>query len=158
MIAEVIQDGFFAAIAGIGFGAISHPPRRALLWCGIIAAAGHITRFILTHNLGVNLIAASFVGALTVGLLSIIVAKRVKCPPETFSFPALLPMIPGIYAYRTIQAFVMALTAHGEADFSHYMYLFQSNGLTTLFIVLCMVIGQLVPILAFKRISFTATR
>ena len=41
MIGEILQDALFAAIAAIGFAAISRPPRRAYLWCALIAAVGH---------------------------------------------------------------------------------------------------------------------
>lgn len=158
LILGIVQDGLFAALAAIGFAAISNPPRIALKWCGVIAAAGHITRYCLVNYTPVGIVPASMVGALAVGLLAIIIAKRVKCPPETFSFPALLPMIPGIYAYRTVQAFVLALTAHTEQEFQHFFYLSESNCLTCVFVILCMVIGQMLPIIAFKRVAYTVTR
>lgn len=155
---SILQDGVFAAMAGIGFGAISNPPRYTLKYCGLIAALGHITRYCLMNFAGVSIVYASLVGAVAVGLLAIIIAPRVKCPPETFSYPALLPMIPGIYAYRTIQAFVLALSAEGEEEFSHFLYICESNGITALFVILCMVVGQLIPIIVFKRVAYSVTK
>lgn len=157
---EIIQDGFFAAIAAIGFSSISNPPCNAYGWCAGIAAVGHIIRYILTHNPYVNahIIFASLVAAFAIGLLAVWLAPRAKCPAETFSFPALLPMIPGMYAYRTVEALVLCLGSHTEADFNHYFYLFSSNGLTCTFIVAGMVTGVTVPIFLFKKISFHATR
>ena len=38
---DILSDGFFAAIAGIGFGAISDPPLRAFKMIAILAALGH---------------------------------------------------------------------------------------------------------------------
>ena len=35
---DILSDGFFAAIAGIGFGAISDPPLRAFKMIAILAA------------------------------------------------------------------------------------------------------------------------
>ena len=49
MITEFLQDALFAAIAAIGFAAISDPPRKAYLYCATIAAAGHSVRFLLMH-------------------------------------------------------------------------------------------------------------
>lgn len=155
---NILQDGFFAALAAIGFAAISNPPKIALKWCGVIAAAGHISRYCLVNFTPVGLVPASMVGAVIVGLLAIIIAKRVKCPPETFSFPALLPMIPGMYAYRTVQAFVLALTAQTEQEFQHFFYLSESNCLTCIFIILCMVIGQMLPIILFRHTAYSVTR
>ncbi len=154
----ILQDGFFAALAAVGFAAISNPPRIAIGYCALIAAVGHITRFCLMNYAGLNIVFASLVGALTVGLLAVFFAPRVKCPPETFAYPSLLPMIPGIYAYRTVQAFVLALSTEGEGEFSHYFYLCEFNGLTCGFVILCMVIGQMIPILIFKHITYSATR
>lgn len=155
---EILADGLFAAIAGIGFGAISNPPRTALIYCGVIAAAGHMARFCLINLCGMHLVPASLAGALAVGLLAIICARKVKCPPETFAFPALLPMIPGIYAYRTVQAFFLALTASGEEQFNHFLYICESNGIICTFTIICMVTGSLIPIYMFKKISFSVTR
>ena len=158
IIFNIIQDGFFAALAAIGFAAISNPPKIALKWCGFIAAAGHISRYCLVNYAGVELVAPSMVFSVMVGILAILIAKRVKCPPETFSFPALLPMIPGMYAYRTVQGFVLALTAQTEQEFQHYFYLSESNCLTCIFVILCMVIGQMIPIIVFKRVAYSVTR
>lgn len=155
---DILSDGLLAAVAGIGFGAISNPPRMALKYCGLIAALGHMTRYCMINLGGVHIVAASLAGAFVVGLLAIICAKKVKCPPETFAFPALLPMIPGIYAYKAIQAFFLALTATGEEQFDHFLYICQSNGIVCFFVILCMVVGQLVPIYIFKKISFSATK
>lgn len=114
IILDILEDGVFAALAAIGFAAISNPPRMAFKYCALIAAMGHVSRYCLMNLLGLGIVSASLSGALVIGLMSIIMAPRVKCPPETFCFPALLPMIPGIYAYRSVQAFVLALSTSCE--------------------------------------------
>lgn len=158
IITDIIQDAIFAAIAGTGFAAISNPPRQALKYCALIAGTGHAARYCMMNLASINIVPASLVGAIIVGLLAIIIAPRIKCPPETFAFPSLLPMIPGIYAYRTLQAFILALSATGEDEFDHYFYLCEFNGLTCTFVILAMVVGQMIPILLFKRISFSSTK
>ena len=67
-------------------------------------------------------------------------------------------MIPGMYAYRTIEALVLCLYHKEEALFSHYLYLLTYNGFTCTFIILGMVIGATIPIFLFKKVSFQATR
>ena len=155
---KLLLDMIFSGIAAVGFAAISNTPRRVLKFCAVIAALGHVSRYCMINFLGGHLVLASLVGAIVVGILAIIIAPRLKCPPETFSFPSLLPMIPGIYAYRTVQALAVSLTTTDEAQFEHWFYLFESNGLITLFVVLAMVIGQMLPILLFPKISFTSTK
>ena len=49
---DILTDGFFAAVAGIGFGAISDPPLRAFKMIAILAALGHACRFCLMTYLG----------------------------------------------------------------------------------------------------------
>ncbi len=157
---NIFEDGLFAAIAAIGFSSISNTPRRAYLTCALIAAAGHAIRFILTlHELGdMHIIPASTVASFAVGVLAVLFAPRIKCPAEVCFFPALLPMIPGMYAYRTIEALLSCLYHTQERVFGHYFYLLAYNGLTCSFIILGMVIGATIPVFLFEKISFTATR
>ena len=43
--ADILLDGLFAAVAAIGFGAISDPPMRAFPRIALLAAAGHALRY-----------------------------------------------------------------------------------------------------------------
>lgn len=157
---NIVEDGLFAAIAAIGFSSISNTPRRAYLACALIAAAGHAVRYVLTlpESGGMHIIPASTAAAFTIGMLAVLFASRIKCPAEVCFFPALLPMIPGMYAYRTIEALISCLYHTQENAFGHYFYLLVYNGLTCSFIILGMVIGATVPVFIFKKLSFTATR
>lgn len=156
---QFFQDALFAAIAAIGFAAISRPPKKAYLWCALIAAIGHSTRFLLMRIPGshVHIVIATTLAACVVGMLAVLISPRAKVPAETYLFPALLPMIPGMYAYRTFGALVMCLYG-GEQTFDHYFFLFASNGLTCFFILLGMVVGATLPIFLMPGISFRATR
>lgn len=156
MLFSLLQDAAFAAVAAIGFSSISHPPRAAYKYCALIAAVGHSLRFGLMA-VGMHIVPAGLVAALSIGLLAVLIAPRVKCPPETFSFPALLPMIPGMYAYRTVQALVLCLANEEEGAFHHYLYLLGYNGLMCAFIILALVVGATMPIFLLKRRSFSAT-
>lgn len=157
---NVFEDGLFAAIAAIGFSSISNTPRRAYLTCALTAAIGHAVRYVLMLPSagGVHIIAASAAAALTVGLMSVLLSPRIKCPAEVCFFPALLPMIPGMYAYRTIEALVSCLSHAQEEIFTHYLHILTYNGLTCAFIIIGMVIGATLPVFAMKRIAFRATR
>lgn len=157
---DIIADGVLAAVAAIGFSSISSTPRRAYLCCGFIAAVGHASRYIMMSPaiLGLHIVAASTFAAFIVGLLGVAFSRRIKCPAEVCFFPALLPMIPGMYAYRTVEALVCCLTEVAEQEFGHYLYLFAFNGFTCVFIVTGMVIGANVPVFMMKRRSFQATR
>lgn len=157
---NIFEDGLFAAIAAIGFSSISNTPRRAYLTCGLIAAAGHAIRYVLTSpEFGeMHIIPASVLASFAVGVLAVLFAARIKSPAEVCFFPALLPMIPGMYAYRTIEALLLCFYHTQEDVFGHYFYLLAYNGLTCSVIILGLVVGATMPVFLFKKLSFTATR
>ena len=157
---NIFLDGLFAAIAAIGFASISNPPKRAYLYCAIIGAVGHAIRYILMNNdyWQVHITLASTIAAFFIGLLAVYLAPKAKCPAETCFFPALLPMIPGMYAYRAIGAILHCLSYSDEEVFNHYLYLLTFNGLTCICTIMGMVIGATIPVFMFKNISFRATR
>lgn len=160
MILQILQDALFAAIAAIGFAAISHPPKRAYLYCASIAAAGHSLRYILMEEsmLGVHIVFATTIAAFVIGILAVLLSPVAKTPAETCLFPALLPMIPGIYAYKSFGGFAMCILGQSRQAFEFYFYQFAFNGMVCLFILMGMVIGATLPIFIFKKISFQATR
>lgn len=159
MVAELLQDALFSGVAAIGFAAISRPPRQAYIWCALIAAIGHSARFLLVSSLlNVNIIVATTVAAFIIGIMAVMLSPATKVPAETYLYPSLLPMIPGIYAYKTFGGLVMCLCHGAEESFLHYFYLFAYNGVTCFFILLGMTVGATIPIFMFKRISFQATR
>ena len=47
---DIVNDGVFAAIACIGFASISNPTRSTFWGCALLAALGHITRFLHRHG------------------------------------------------------------------------------------------------------------
>lgn len=156
----ILQDALFGALAGVGFASISNPPHKAYPYCALISGVGHGVRYLLMNNAShpQSLIVASFVAALVIGFMSVGLALRAKCPPETFSFPSLLPMIPGMYAYRTIEGLVMCLSSQDEGSFNHYLYLCTSNGFTCAFDILGMVLGVTAPIFILSKVSYRVTR
>lgn len=153
----ILEDCAFAAVAAIGFGSISNVPVKAFSGCALLAAAGHGMRSWLMAQ-GMSIIWASFVGSLVIGFLSVPVSSRWKSPAESMSFPALLPMIPGMYAYRAVQAFIATVQLSDESEFLHYLYLLNYNGSVCVLIVLLMFIGVTVPVFCLKKYSFSATR
>lgn len=156
---DFLQDMIFAALAAVGFSALSRPPRRSYVFTAVIAAVGHGLRYlVMLPQVGMHIVPATALAALAIGLLAVLVCTRSHVPPETYLYPSLLPMIPGIYAYKTFAALAMCLFGSSEGAFDHDFYLFASNGMMTFFILLAMVAGATVPVFMFKKISFRATR
>lgn len=151
---ELLEDGIFASIAAIGFASISNPPRKAYPFCAGIAAAGHITRYILMNFAGYHIILSSFAAAFVTGIISLPAARRIKSPAECISFPAMLPMIPGMYAYRSIQSLIKCIESTAEPEFIHYMYVLKLNWTTCLLTITGMVLGATLPVFIFKKFYF----
>ncbi len=155
---NIAHDALFAAIAGIGFAMVMAPKRRALPFIALIAALGHSLRFVLQESaLAAGITLASFGAALAIGFVSVPLAKRIKCPAGSLAFPALLPMIPGMYAYKAVLAlvrFCQTGVSH-EPQLADFIVAFFYNGLTTLFVMSALVIGILIPIQFFRRIHYT---
>ena len=157
---EVIGDAFFAAIAAIGFAIISNPPRRALAISALLAAVGHGLRYILMHASFIewNIISSSFFAAISIGLLALPFAKAIRCPAEVFSFPSLLPMIPGMFAYKSVQALAKFIVCTSYEDSMRYIEVFFRNGITTIFVLFALVVGASIPIFLFPKLAFSSTR
>ena len=156
---NIVEDGFFAVMAAIGFSSISHTPARTFIICGLAAAAGHALRYVMmSPTLGnINIILASTAAAFVIGLIAVLLAPVVRVPAEACLFPALLPMIPGMYAYRSIEALIACVGSSSPENIGS-LYQLAFNSITCLLIILGMVIGANIPIFLFKRISFQATR
>ncbi len=157
MIRMIIFDGSLAAIAAIGFAVISNPSRKAIFVSAILAAIGHSLRFFLLKS-GMEISLATFIAATTIGLLSMVFARIIHCPAEVFSFPSLLPMIPGLFAYRTILSLIKFMQSTDLIKSQGYMLDIFHNGLTTIFILFALVVGVSLPVLFFPKQSFSVTR
>lgn len=153
---SILADGFFAAVAAIGFSVISNPPRKAIPICALLAAVGHGLRFFLVDYTSLSIVISTGIASFGIGLLSIFFAKRVYCPAEVFAFPALLPMIPGLYAYKTILALIQFFKTEEEQALLNTMIAVFDNGLKTLFILFALVTG--IALSLYKEQTLMMTR
>ncbi len=154
----IFKDGLFAAIAAIGFTSISNPPRRVFPFCAIVAACGHMARYCVMTYAHASIIPGSLAGATVIGVLAMFAASMARVPAESISFPSLLPMVPGMYAYRAVQALCKCLGSPEQDIFLHYLYLLRFNCMTCSVTIIAMVVGVTVPIFLFRNLSFKMTR
>lgn len=158
MLDKILEDALFSAIAAVGFACISRPPAKAYPFCAVIAATGHSLRYVLTVYCHTGISIASFIAAFLIGIMSVFMSPKAKVPAETCIYPSLLPMIPGIYAYKAFAGLAMCMVRQGREAFDTYFYLFAVNALTAIAVIFMMVAGATIPIFMFKKISFRATR
>lgn len=105
-----------------------------------------------------HIIPASLIAAFVVGTLAVLVAAYSKFPAETCLFPSLLPMIPGVYAYKTFGGLALSLLSEQQQTFDRYFYIFSYNGMMCCGILVCLVVGATIPIFIFRKIAFQVTR
>jgi uncharacterized membrane protein YjjB (DUF3815 family) len=159
MITELLMDGLLAAMAGIGFGAISHPPKRAFLYIGILSAIGHALRYYLMHALQIDIAAASFCASLVIGLFTLWFGRLTYCPMTVLYIPALLPMVPGMYAYKTVFGLMMFMQhLKDEALAPKYLQETFSNGVVTVSTVFLLALGATLMIFLFPKRAYSMTR
>ncbi len=159
MIIDIILDGLLAAVAGIGFGAISNPPKRAFLYIAILAAVGHAIRFTLMKGLDIDIATASFCASVTIGALSLWFGRLSKCPMTVLYIPALLPMVPGMYAYKTIFALIKFMDNLKDTELSgQYMQTMISNAVVTFSTVFLLALGASIFIFIFPKKVYSMTR
>jgi len=153
----VVIDALLAAVAAIGFAVISNPSRKAIFVSALLAAIGHSMRFFLIQS-GMDITIATFIAATAIGMMSIVFARLIHCPAEVFSFPSLLPMIPGMFAYKTILSLIKFMQNTDSKLEQVYILDFFHNGMTAMFILFALVVGVSLPILLFPKFSFSVTR
>ncbi len=158
-LSAILLDALFAAIAAIGFAAVSNPKARTFPGIALLAALGHATRYMLMEGWHLNIAFASLWAALVIGFGSAFVARPVRCPMTCMSIPAMLPMIPGIYAYKTVFSLIMFMQAlHSPGEGMEYMQAFFLNGSVTVCVVFFLAVGVVVPLFIFKKRATSMTR
>lgn len=156
---NILSDAFFAALAGIGFSAISNPQWRTFPYIALMAAMGHACRYSAMNFGGLDISTGSLVGAMVIGFGSIWLGKRIHSPMTVISIPALLPMIPGKFAYNMVFSQLMFLqTMDNAADRLKYMEMFFSNTMVTCSVVFMLAAGAILPMFLFPSRAFSLTR
>ncbi|BCV27088.1 MULTISPECIES: threonine/serine exporter family protein [Shewanella] len=144
----LLNDAFFSAIPAMGFAMLFNVPRRYLLYCALAGAIGHSSRTLMLQ-FGLPIEWATFAAAGIIGMVTIAFAKRHLAPPLLYAVAAIIPMIPGSYAYNTVIALVQ-LTAQSQLSTELWEQVV-TNGLKTVFILGALSVGLAMPSLLYFR-------
>jgi uncharacterized membrane protein YjjP (DUF1212 family) len=88
-------------VGGCGFAVLYNSSTRTVLAVGVLSLLGNELRLAL-HDFGMALPPATFLGALTVGLLASTAQAILHEPRMTLTVPSIIIMTPGLYAFQTI--------------------------------------------------------
>ncbi len=146
-----IERCLWSGLAALGFAVLFNVPPRTLLAIFALAAAGAAVKLALL-GAAVNPVLASFLGAATIGTLSVPTAHWKHSPPAVFSIAAVIPMVPGMYAYRMMLGVIELTGAVGDA-YPFILAQTVNNAATTLFILMALAVGVGIPNLLTRQES-----
>lgn len=113
ILVDILTDGIFAAVAAIGFGAISDPPLRAFPSIALLAAIGHALRFCLMTYLGVDIATASLFASFSIGMGSLVLGKTYLLPHDCALHPCIAAYDSG---YVRLQNSILTHHVHAEYE------------------------------------------
>jgi uncharacterized membrane protein YjjB (DUF3815 family) len=147
----ILSRAFWCGCGAFGFAVLFNVPPRTLFVIWVGGALGGFIKFSLLQA-GAGAVLASFSGALAIGISSIPVAHIRHAPPMIFAIPSVIPMIPGIFAYRFMLGLIK-LTGNIGPDYSQVIAETINNGSKTLFIIMSLAMGVSVPMHLMRKES-----
>jgi uncharacterized membrane protein YjjB (DUF3815 family) len=128
---------------------IFNVPKGALKYCAMAGALGHALRLGLHKFGGVPLEWATLLAAGVVSMVGIHWAQTWRAHPKVFTVAAVIPMIPGIYAFTALLAVIeIDRTGYTPALLATVL----QNGLRAFFIVSALAVGLALPgLLIYRR-------
>lgn len=150
----LLEKGFWAGFAALGFAVLFNVPQRTLIIIWGLGALGGLTKFFLL-NLDVSIALASLAGATVIGVLSVYAAHNKQSPPLVFSTPAVIPMVPGAFAYRMMLGCMeLAGTSVNSETYLKTLAETTNNGLKAFFILIALSAGVAIPMLITRKDTF----
>jgi len=139
-------------MAAIGFAILFNVPRRTIfpIWC--LGALGGLIKF-TAMNYDLGIVFASFLGAVGIAIVAIQMAHMRNSPPLVFSIPSVIPMIPGVFAYKFMLGMI-ALTSIEKTDiYLQTLIETVNNGAKMMFVLISLGTGVAIPMLLTRKES-----
>ncbi len=152
----ILSKTFWSGWAALGFAILFNVPPRTLAAIWIGGAMGGFIKFGLL-GVDANVVMASFAAALAIGICSIPVAHFRHAPPMIFAIPSVIPLVPGVFAYRFMLGLIK-LTGSIGPDYIQTISETVSNGSKTLFIIMSLAMGVAVPMHIMRKDSVKTIR
>lgn len=147
----ILEKCVWFGSAALGFSILFNVPPRTLSIIWLLGAVGGLVKLVAIE-LGLGPVMASFLGASTVGLLSIPAAHNKHAPPLVFSIAAVIPMVPGVFAYRTMLG-VIRLTGEVGENYGQVLAETVNAGAKALFILVALAVGVALPNIITRKES-----
>ena len=148
---EILASIPWFGFAALGFAVLFNVPQRTLLIIWLLGATGGLVKLAMLA-LGLGPVMASMLGASTIGVLSIPAAHNKHAPPMVFSIAAVIPMVPGVFAYRTMIGLVQ-LTGEVGSAYQQALSETINNGAKAVFILMALAVGVALPNIVMRKES-----
>ena len=155
---HIVSKALFASVVALGFGLISNPPRRAIWAILLTAFLGYLLRAFMMDALGLSVFSACFCAALLMGCSGLVTGKLTHTPATVIYIPSLLPMIPGMYAYKAIFAYLTFMQNIDFAEKAVYFDQFFTYFSYSVGILICLALGSIIPMFVFTKTANSLTR
>lgn len=143
----LIRDMLLAMVPAVGFALVFNVPPKALKFCAMGGAIGHGSRYVLMEY-GVPIEWATLGAATLVGMIGVHWSHRFLAHPKVFTVAAMIPMVPGVFAFKAM----IAVVEINHVGYSPELWaILIENFIKTLFIVAALAIGLAMPGLLFYR-------
>jgi uncharacterized membrane protein YjjB (DUF3815 family) len=146
----ILNDMLWAGLAALGFAILFNVPARLLPACIVCGMVGHLTRELLVSYAHVSLEAATFAGAIVIGVFGSALAHRLHAPAPIFQIAAAITLVPGAFAYRSMLGFIRVTSmtgVSGNAALEEALIF----SIRTAVLLGAIAIGIAVPTLLFRR-------
>lgn len=149
---EILIKSFWAGIAAIGFAILFNVPRRTIFSIWSLGAMGGLIKF-TAMNFDLGIVFASFMGAVGIAIVAIRMAHMRNSPPLVFSIPSVIPMVPGVFAYKFMLGMI-ALTSIEKTDiYLQTLIETVNNGSKMMFVLISLGTGVAIPMLLTRKES-----
>ena len=145
----LLEDAFWSAIAATGFAILFNVPPRALPGCALAAACGHALRSWVMQA-GLPIEPATLLAATTIGFMGVLLARKYQSPTAIFTVPAVIPMVPGTFAFRTMLG-ILEITNLSVFGGTPVLVEVGLNAVKTGLILAALAGGIIAPRLLFRR-------
>ena len=138
----------WAAPAALGFALLFNVPPRSLVACCTLAVIGHATRKAVTV-FGGDLVLATLIGGVVIGIAAQWWAKRHEMIPTVYSISAAIPMVPGTFMYKAVQGLlgIANVSTLSEAAAQQLLTDASINAVKACMILMALAFGIAAPIL-----------
>ena len=148
----LLEKGMWFGTAAVGFAVLFNVPRRAIAPVFILGLLGGLSKTVLLQ-FETNVIVSTLAGATVIGFLSIPFAHKRHAPPPIFAIPAVIPMVPGIFAYRMMLGLINLAGTINPANYTQILSETINNGLKVMLILMSLAGGVGIPMLITRKDS-----